>query len=93
MSMFTSYGHINKPKKITDYLMILSLLCRFNIIYQILFLSAAVRHPTIHELTETAADPDGWGGGYLILHFQNYNAQTSIKIAKKSVFDTQNSLG
>ena len=43
--------------------MILAWLCRFNIIYQILFLSAAVRHPTIHELTETAADPDVGGGG------------------------------
>ena len=35
MDMFTSYGHINmkvlrSQKKITDFLMILAWLCRFN---------------------------------------------------------------
>ena len=35
MDMFTSYGHIKKPKEnYTDFLMILAWLCRFKILHQ-----------------------------------------------------------
>ena len=33
MDMFTSYGHIKKPKKITDFLMILAWASPFNIVF------------------------------------------------------------
>ena len=31
MDMFTSYGHISKPNKITDFFIILAWACPFNL--------------------------------------------------------------